>query len=440
MDPTLFQNQESALGNSLLAQQVGGGMPQPFSHQIPHMSEFDQGLPVPPRSQPFDIPQSGAKYGTPKHEPQPAMSPIPHLTTLDAPLPASFDSNGISYMAIHGPVAASMPGKIGVQSPSSSLPKKSGMNADALRNMQDNLQSNANKGFNLGSSPLGPSGDGVGQRIMHSSRVSRPRMVSSSVPRGFEHKWDHDQEQMLFGNEEEWIPADLSHLMTPEERNRRSSGKVENPIEIRESLTGNNTAADIGTKIGSPSHASPSRFSAIWNKPKSDDGNSGHASPSFGPVGSPLRSATLHPNASPSLRAVRGTSDLAFKVSSPPRQSSTSMLSQQLQRTRLSSRASESGDVSSGGLHPGMRHTSNPRSAFDRAVSSTSVTNDRIDEESSEVGVFSLDEEDYGSNSYTKPSNTIWGTAGITRRPSSRLASAERKNTNGTGTKEQGNK
>ena len=432
VDPTLFQNQESALGNSLLAQQVGGGMPQPFSHQIPHIPDFEQGLPVAPRSQPFDIPQSRGNLGTPRQDSHQAMSPIPHLSTLDAPLPASFDSNGISYMAVHGPIAASMPGKIGVESPSSSLPKKLGTPAETARNVHESAYGNAHKGYNLGSSPLGPSGDTIGQRVMHSSRVARPRIMSSSVPRGFEAKWDQDQEQVLFGNEEEWIPADLSHLMTPEERNRRSSGKVENPIAIRESLASNNTPADISTKIGSPSHASPSRFS-IWSKTKAEEDHSGYPSPSFGPVGSPLRSATLHPSASPSLRAVRGGSDLAFKVSSPPRQSSTSMLSQQLQRTRLSSRASDSSDMSSGSLHP-IRHSSNPRSAFDRAVSSSSVTNERIDEEQPEM-VFSLDEEEYGNAGYPKPSSNIWGPEGITR---NRNASAENKETNGT--KEHGGK
>lgn len=355
------------------------------------------------------------------------MSPLPHFTTLDAPLPASFDSQGISYMARHGPVAASMPGKIGVESPPSSLPKNSALTSEAIRGMADAAYANANKGFNLGSSPLGPSGDIMSQRIMHSSRFTRPKMMSASLPRQLEKGWEDDQ--VLFGNEEEWIPGGLSELMTPEERNRRSSGKVENPMAIRESLTGNHTSADVSTRIGSPGHASPLRYSP-WNKPKTDDEHSGYPSPSFGPVGSPLRNATLYPGSSPSLRASRGTSDLAFKISSPPRQSATSVLSQQLQRTRLTSRASESSEASSCGLHP-TRHISNPRSAFDRAVSSSSVTNERIDEEQPEM-VFSLDDEDYGSGSNTKSGANIWGPAGIARRSSGRRSGADRKDANGT--------
>ena len=425
VEPPPYQNQESALGNSLLAQQVGG-MPQPFNHQIPHLPDYDPGLPVPPRSQPFDIPQPVSKFGTPKEELHQAMSPIPHLTTLDAPLPASFDSNGISYMAIHGPVAASMPPRVGHESPLSSLPKKIGHAADGPRNMPDSGFGNPIRGFNLGSSPLGPSNDAVGQRIMHSQRVTRQNRLSASLPRTMEHEWEHDQDEMLFGNEEEWIPAGLSHLMTPEERNRRTSGKVENPTAIRESLSGNNSN-EMTTKIGSPSNASPSRYS-VWNKPKTDDDSSGFPSPSFGPVGSPLRNATLHPGASPSLRAVRGAGDLAFKVSSPPRYSSTSMLSQQLQRTRLSSRASESSETSSGGLHP-IRHTSNPRSVFDRAVSSNSVTAERIDEEQPEM-VFSLEEEEYGSSNHSKSNANIWGPAGITRTASGRKNNHNDKETN----------
>ena len=423
VDPPAFHNQESALGNSLLSQQVGG-MHQPFSHQIPqHIPDFDQNLHVPPRSQPYDIPQPGSNFSTPGAEPQQAMSPIPHLSTLDAPLPASFDSNGVSYMAIHGPIAASMPSKIGHASPSSSLPKKIGHHGEGPRNFTESNQGNSSKGFNLGSSPLGHPSDAVGQRIMHSQRVTRQNRLSASLPRTTERDWEQDE--MLFGNEEEWIPAGLSHLMTPEERNRRSSGKVENPIAIRESLAGNGTPNEMSTKIGSPGHASPSRYS-VWNKPKTDDEHStGFPSPSFGPVGSPLRNASLHPGASPSLRAARGASDLAFKVSSPPRHSSTSMLSQQLRSTRISSRASESSEGSSGGLHP-IRHTSNPRSAFDRAVSSSSVTAERIDEEHPEM-VFSLEEEEYGSGSYNKSNSNIWGPAGINRNPSGQQNKTENK-------------
>jgi hypothetical protein len=71
-----------------------------------------------------------------------------------------------------------------------------------------------------------------------------------------------------------------------------------------------------------------------------------------------------------------------------------SMLSQQLQRTRLS-RAEPSENPSS--FHSGtVRHVSNTSSRLDRAVSSSSVTN-RIDEEQPEC-VFSLDEEEYNGN------------------------------------------
>ena len=358
------------------------------------------------------------------------MSPIPHLSTLDAPLPASFDSNGISYMARHGPVAASMPSGMGLESPPSSLPKKSGLQREAIRNVQEPLYVNQNKqGFNLGSSPLGPPGDVVGQRIMHSQRLSRPNVMSNSMPRGLGQDWGNPNDDPLFGGEEEWIPAGLAHLMTPEERNRRSSGKVENPNVIRDDLAGRSTPADITAKIGSPGHTSSPRFSP-WNKPKPDEEQGGFPSPSFGPIGSPLRNTSLHPAVSPSLRAVRGTADLAFKVSSPPRQSSTSILSQQLQRTRLSSRASESNENTTSALHP-MRHASNPRSTYDRAVSSTSVSNERIDEEQPEM-VFSLDE-DHGGAGYNK-STGIWGTAGLNRRPSSRKQTSQGSyKVNGTG-------
>lgn len=394
VEPTPYHHQESALGNSLMAQQANS-MSQPFGHQLPILSDKDPNMPVSMQSQPYDIPQPSISFGTPRDELRHPKSPVTHLTTLDAPLPASFDSNGLSYMARYGPVAASVPSKFGFESspPPASLPKKANAPSDTLRSLHDSVYGSSNKAVNLASSPSGPLSEASGQRIMHSQRVSKPKMISSSLPRPALNHEEFD-EDFMFEGEENYVPSALSHLLSPEEKQRRSSVKVEDPLAIRESLMGDHTPAEVTSKVGSPSTASPSRFSALFSKQKREEEQNGPASSSFGPVGSPLRNSSLHLGTSPSLRAVSRTpgSDLAFRVSSPPRHSSTSVLSQQLKRTHLS--RAESSEATPG-LHPlSSRHASNPRTGYDGAVSSSSVNTNRIDEEF----VFSLDEEDYNTN------------------------------------------
>lgn len=75
------------------------------------------------------------------------------------------------------------------------------------------------------------------------------------------------------------------------------------------------------------------------------------------------------------------------------------MLSQQMQRTRLTSRASEEGGLNNNPFHPGLTRvtsassvtSSTGRLGMDRAVSSNSVGRERIEEEQ---GLFSMEEED----------------------------------------------
>jgi hypothetical protein len=402
------------LGDSLLAQQTGG-FPVPFSHQIPTLPDIDTGQtnqPVLNQTSAFDYPPNPYHYNNQQEEQHQAVSPLLGVSTLDAPLPASFDSNGISYLARNGPWPASMPGAFrGVESPPSSLPKPIG-GKFGMAGIRDTANAQ-DQGSNLGSSPE-PSIEPTGARMMHSQRVPRNGRISASLPRHgyrFDPAWEQGDDYP-FGYEEDSLPSDLSNLMSPQERARRLSGKVESSSVIREALTGSNTPGDFGTsKVGSPGHAaSPSRFTEFFKK----HNENGLSSPDFGPVGSPLRSS-LHPGASPNLGSSPGMRipsrqdavDVAFSISSPPRYSSTSTLSQQLQRTRLASRTS---DESTPTLHSSYnRVTSNPRSVFDRAVSSSSVR-DRIDEE--QPTVFSLDEDD-GASTSKSPSSNIWGSAGL---------------------------
>ena len=415
VDPMAYHHQESVLGNSLLAQQANG-KPPPFGHQFPPLPDVDPSIPSPMQAQPFDTPQvfdagytshPDSKYGSPRDDTRLPMSPIMHLSTLDAPLPASFDSQGISYMARHGPVAASVPSKFGLDSPPSSLPKKSLLPSDALRHLHDSAfgRETRSKAPHLSSSPAGPPEEAIGQRIMHSQRIAKPKTMSASLPRAPpSDDWD---DGILFGGEEDYLPSNLTHLLNAEEKTRRFSGKEHDPSGIRENLSGHGTPAELSSKFGSPSTASPSRFSALFSKQKRDEEVSGLTPSNFGHVGSPLRNSSLHLGSSPSLRAVsRPTGgEFPLHISSPPRHGPTSMLSQQLQRTRLSDGPSS--------LHPvGTRQTSASSSKLDRAVSSSSVNTTRIDEEQPEC-VFSLDEDDYNGNKQGK----MWNQANGARSP-----------------------
>jgi hypothetical protein len=99
---------------------------------------------------------------------------------LDAPLPGSFDSQGISHAARHGPFASSVPPRLGqgLESPPSSLPNKAFLGS-TLRGLGDTTLD----GVLAGSSP--PTFEepmSFGKRPLHSERFSRPRpMMSASV-------------------------------------------------------------------------------------------------------------------------------------------------------------------------------------------------------------------------------------------------------------------
>ena len=120
------------------------------------------------------------------------------------------------------------------------------------------------------------------------------------------------------------------------------------------------------------------------------------------------------------------TGDMSPYLASPPRQASMSMISQQLSRTRISAR-DESG-ITSNPVHPGINRvtsassigSSSGRLGIDRAVSSSSINRERIEEEQ---GLFSMEEEDdlnksrdgastTSSNSNKRLSGLSWGSGG----------------------------
>jgi hypothetical protein len=330
---------------------------------------------------------------------------------MDVPLPASFDSQGISHMARYGPIAASVPSRFLASSPPSSYQGQE----SAFRNLNTTIGDDY-KGTPqaLGSSPPDSVEQPIGRHIMHSEmRARKGGMMSASVgaraPLPVHDDWDDSD---LIGGrfEEDMIPSSLNDLLTPQEKMRRLSR--DNGDNDGNSLSHRPSFSKLGvsptmsdTKFGSPLGSSPSRFQSLWGKQRqnNDGGLESGSLPgvsAFGHVGSPLRGSGLHPGASPSLRPqTRPTAgDPNMFVSSPPRQASMSMISQQLQRNRLSSRASEEA-ISGNPMHPGIsRMASGPsvgspsgRLGIDRAVSSSSIGRERIEEEQ---GLFSMEEEE----------------------------------------------
>ena len=413
VDPQLYQQSDPALVHSLLAQQANG-VPPPFGHQIlPYVEhEFNsqhQLLDSIPTIETGYTSHPESKYGSPRDDNRNPISPVAHLSARDAPMPASFESQGISYIARHGPVAASVPSKFGLESPPSSLPKKAAIPTDAVRNLHTSVYGRDSRARvpDLGSSPLGSGDEGFGQRMMHSKRTVSVKtgFMSSSLPRQRLHVPD-DEDEFAFSGEEDFLPPSLHDLLTPQERMRRLSRTEQDSRNTRENLSGLASPTDSNSKVGSPAAGSPSRYGAFFARQRQEEANNNAAVSAFGHVGSPLRNSSLHPPfTSPQLLATKIPGDMSPAFASPPRQSSMSMISQQLARQRISSQTSDSNDhqssvnrqvsnTSTSSLHPGpTRNPSSSSHLMNRAVSSSSISGTgRIEEEND--GVFSMEEEE----------------------------------------------
>ncbi|KAK4545097.1 hypothetical protein LTR36_003648 [Oleoguttula mirabilis] len=338
------------------------------------------------------------KYGSPSQNGLLGISPPQGLSVLDAPLPNSFDSNGISMAARNGPFAASVPSRFGIESPPSSLPRKSQLGNTALRDLHSSAF--GDRGMDgmlasMGSSP--PSGTDepltFPKRSLHSDRLRASRtMVSASLgtklpTTSFEYSDDEDGDT---DREEDLLPASLRDLI-PDSRSRRESRNRtddETPAGFlsaaRRTLSGHGTPQD--SKIGSLG-SSPSRYNSMFSrapttsKPETD---------AFGHVGSPLRNSGFFFASAP--KPTNG--ELSPSVSSPPKQASMSMLTQELQRTKLGdARGSQAQAIDGATSQPQgpirtMSHgSSGGRTSLDRGLSSTSVG--KIDEEQE---LFDMDE------------------------------------------------
>nr|POE47928.1 zinc finger protein lee1 [Quercus suber] len=330
------------------------------------------------------------QYGSPPQYDGFGASPTRQgLSVLDAPLPNSFDSNGISMAARNGPFASSVPVRFGLESPPSSLPQKSHLGNTALRDLHSSAFGNQGMDgliASMGSSP--PSGTDepftFAKRPLHSARLRAPRgIVSASLgtrlpTQGFEYSDDEDGDHT--DREEDLLPASLRDLI-PEGRSRRESrsraeeesGPAAFLAAQRRTISSHGTSP--APQLSSPSSYSLSRYAGNF---------AGFGA--FGHVGSPLRKSGFAYSHSPSNRPT-SNGDLSPSISSPPRQTSMSVLTQELQRAKLDAARSQHVTGApiptrtlSNSSHPG-------RASLDRGASSTSVR--KIDEEQD---LFDMDE------------------------------------------------
>lgn len=472
VNPTTYhQPSSSALTNSFLRadpmQHAYPGQP-PYGPQDDRFAHHPLGRPpaaengLPTIDTTYSSNPASA-YGSPRDEDASrfglGLSPVntKGLSVLDAPLPASFDSNGISLAARYGPWPASVPSKFGLESPSPSLSAaRDGRTSETLKLLHssafgssDHLSPSAigtadTNGF--GSSPPATAlGSGLGsdeyfgKRPMYSSslRYTKPRVMSSSVP-----KIDRDWEaEFMF--EEDYVPGALANeVLTPAEKARR--GSTTNAIRIADTLEPMSESLPVGaTKFGSPAlAASPSRWGPLFQRQKEEDPDGSgparslkHVS-AFGHVGSPLRNSSLASGIATQLSADSASSTPGRQDSGD---ASVSALTRQLRETRLAE--AESG-TSSPRLHPTTASRSSKawvpgagvigkdrekERGLERHISSASVSSSvtgrfttPIDEEDSSF-VFSMEEEDDAqmrakkrvSASNPGTSSTAWSYASV---------------------------
>ncbi|KAG5920691.1 hypothetical protein E4U53_003885 [Claviceps sorghi] len=411
------QSSASALTSSLYGvDQSGyanafGGDDRSLSHNLGRQSNPENGLLS------FDSPYAPSNYGSPRDDDATrlgfGLSPVngKGISILDAPLPASFDSNGISNAARFpaAPWPSSVPSKFGLESPTPSLSSaKDSRTSEALK-LLHNSAFGSSEHFvphAAGSPPNLPAAIGdeyFGKRAMHSFRYAKPRMLSSSMPktssvdRDWEAEFAFDDDNLL----ENYVPENLQELLTPAEKARRGS------------LRADDVVTDGITKYGSPIGTSPSRWGSLFQRQKEEEDAARAArcvGSAFGHVGSPLRRSTLAQEMGDDHDDHKSTGVSGSRPSgSRSAGESMSALSLQLQRSRLDDGAvgSASGLGSSPLLHPasarlgssGHAPTGKDRS-MERHVSSGSISSSLtgrfttpIDEEDPAF-VFAMEDED----------------------------------------------
>lgn len=348
-----------------------------FPERYNHYSNdrrFDSAVHSPPTSQ----------FGSPPNDSQLPRSPVENLrTALNAPLPQSFDSNGISNIAKYGPLGQSVPDKFGIQSPTfSSLSRQLGSPPDQIPQRQPIPGSKVRNTSPLATSPQNE--ESIGQRIMHSQKTTKPRMISASVPRTtLNQEWEEG-----FGSETDLLPGSLhDEVLTPQEKMRRMS----RPDQDTSGLA---IHSGTSSKVGSPpTGSSPSRFSHLWAEQREKKATE-QAPSAFGHVGSPLRESWLPAESSHRAPQISG-------------------ISQQMARLQFGN--IEPTEIPISRPQAATRQFSNPIS---RVISSPGLNPRRIDEEGEGV-FFPMDDDKRSSSIFSGASPRL---APLREKPNGEIA------------------
>ncbi|KAF5666615.1 spindle poison sensitivity Scp3 [Fusarium heterosporum] len=349
------QSSTSALTTSLYRADVPAyGSAYPYDEQdqqtLGRQPSLENGLPT------IDMSYTGSNYGSPRDEESlrfgMGLSPVNKgLSVLDAPLPASFDSNGISNAARFpaGPWPSSVPNQFGIESPTPSLSNaKDSRTSETLKLLHTSAFGSEHLMAPLDRSPPNShqanGEEYFGRRAMHSSRFTKPRMLSSSMPKtSVDRDWEPG---FAFGDDddnlpENYVPENLQDLLTPVEKARRGSMRAD--------------GEDGLSKYGSPIGTSPSRWGPMFQRQKEEEETSRslRGASAFGHVGSPLRNSILS-------QEMGGTNGFARPSSLRSASDGMSMLSQQFQRSRIDDTTGNSSPL----LHPSTARAGTTASAI----------------------------------------------------------------------------
>ncbi|KAJ2890791.1 hypothetical protein MKZ38_001338 [Zalerion maritima] len=397
---------------------------------------LDNGIPILETTHTYS--HNGSAYGSPHdtdNRLEMGLSPVNKgLSVMDAPLPASFDSNGMSHVARYpnGPFPSSVPNQFGVGSPSPSLNyAKESRTSETLKMLHTSAFGNDHLSPNAagapGSSP--PSNDELRRpTALHSSsnRYSRSR-ISASVPKGVDRDWDN---AFPFA-EEDYVPENLKDLLTPTEKARRGSLRADDSETVPAGMYSSSHTGKFGSPIPAASPSSRWGHGHVgWGGDTDEkNGRPRYGASPFGHVGSPLRNSSLigsdlnstaagssrpRPNGPPSRRGTGSDESL-------------SALTQQMQRTKIGEDSPSSGSSprlrgmnGNGGRPVG---TERDHHNVERHVSNSSISSSRlaprpIDEEEEGEFVFDMDEDDVSRNGARKSGGSNgfsgWTYAGAT--------------------------
>ncbi|KAJ6258933.1 hypothetical protein Dda_5828 [Drechslerella dactyloides] len=244
---------------------------------------------------PYDMGFGGVTYdpavGSPRDDnpSSPTAASQRTLGPLDAILPPSLDSNGYSWFARHGPQAASVPSRFGMESPPASLPQNS-----ALQSLRRSAFADENDGNDMSRSrrspPLQPDEASFSQRILQ-NRLSRTKFqMSSSLPRPISHMMS-DESPFENSEGEDLIPTPLLQDVLGDRGKEIQNRRMSRPDHDEQFVgswhrrnTAPNTPAEPTSTVGSPG----SRFGPLFSRQRKDEDSPISA---IGHVGSPLRNS-----------------------------------------------------------------------------------------------------------------------------------------------------